>query len=122
MATPFAINAVFSMPEYETGVQEVLPEGDYDFVVDDAGEKESSKGNPMIELQLAIEHNAVPARLMAVSVGVIPMAAQEFGIASGSAPGTWFPSCADGRSRLKLDHSLATEGAGGFRTARWSDP
>jgi len=24
----------------------------------------------------------------------------------------------DGRSQLKLDHSLATEGAGGFRAAR----
>ena len=35
----------------------MLPEGDYDFVVDDAGEKESTKGNPMIELQLAIEHD-----------------------------------------------------------------
>ena len=45
------------MPEYLTGVQEVVPENDYDFVVDDAVEKESSKGNPMIELQLDIEHN-----------------------------------------------------------------
>jgi hypothetical protein len=42
------------MPEYQTGVQQILPEGDYDFTVDDAGEKESSKGNPMIELQLKI--------------------------------------------------------------------
>jgi hypothetical protein len=26
----------------------------------------------------------------------------------------------DGRSQLKLHHSLPTEGAGGFRTARWN--
>jgi hypothetical protein len=26
----------------------------------------------------------------------------------------------DGRSQLKLDHSLPTECAGGFRTARWN--
>jgi hypothetical protein len=26
----------------------------------------------------------------------------------------------DGRSQLKLHHRLPTEGAGGFRTARWS--
>ena len=42
------------MPEYETGVQRVLPEGDYDFMVGNAIEKQSSKGNPMIELQLRI--------------------------------------------------------------------
>jgi len=41
----------------------VLPEGDYDLVVDDAGEKESAKGNPMIELQLAIEHNGIRVRV-----------------------------------------------------------
>ena len=51
------------MPEYETGVQEVLPEGDYDFVVDDAGEKESTRGNAMIELQLAIEHDGSRVRV-----------------------------------------------------------
>jgi hypothetical protein len=42
----------------------VLPEGDYDLVVDDAGEKESIKGNPMIELQLAIEHNGIRVRVI----------------------------------------------------------
>ena len=26
----------------------------------------------------------------------------------------------DGRAQLKLHHSLPTEGAGGFRTARWN--
>jgi hypothetical protein len=26
----------------------------------------------------------------------------------------------DGRSQLKLDHSLPTDGAGEFRTARWN--
>src|SRR6516165_5382465 len=51
------------MPEYETGVQEIVPENDYDFVVDDAVEKESSKGNPMIELQLDIEHNGHHVRV-----------------------------------------------------------
>jgi hypothetical protein len=51
------------MPEYTTGVQQVLPEGDYDFVVDDAGEKESSKGNPMIELQLLVEHDGAKVRV-----------------------------------------------------------
>lgn len=52
------------MPEYESGVQGgILPEGDYHFVVDDAGEKPSSKGNPMIELQLAIEHNGSTIRV-----------------------------------------------------------
>ena len=51
------------MSEYETGVQEVLPEGDYDFVVDDAGEKESTNGNPMIELQLTIEHDGHRVRV-----------------------------------------------------------
>lgn len=42
------------MPEYTQGAQQVLPEGDYPFVVDDAGEKESKAGNPMIELQLLV--------------------------------------------------------------------
>ena len=42
----------------------MLPEGDYDLVVDDAGEKESIKGNPMIELQLAIEHNGIRVRVI----------------------------------------------------------
>jgi hypothetical protein len=51
------------MPEYTTGVQQVLPEGDYEFVVDDAGEKESSKGNPMIELQLLVEHDGAQVRV-----------------------------------------------------------
>lgn len=51
------------MPEYTTGVQQVLPDGDYDFVVDDAGEKESSKGNPMIELQLLVEHDGAKVRI-----------------------------------------------------------
>jgi hypothetical protein len=40
------------VPEYTTGTQEVLPDDDYWFVVDDAGEKESKTGKPMIELQL----------------------------------------------------------------------
>jgi Protein of unknown function (DUF669) len=42
------------MPQYTAGVpQTVLPEGDYNFTVVDAGEKQSkSSGNTMIELQL----------------------------------------------------------------------
>jgi uncharacterized protein DUF669 len=52
-----------NMPEYVTGVQQVLPEGDYEFVVDDAGEKASSKGNPMIELQLIVEHDGAEVRV-----------------------------------------------------------
>jgi len=52
------------MPEYTTGVQQVAPEGDYDFVVDDAGEKESSKGNPMIELQLLVDYNGSQIRVL----------------------------------------------------------
>lgn len=51
------------MPEYTPGAQEILPEGDYDFTVDDAGEKESQKGNPMIELQLLIENNGSQIRV-----------------------------------------------------------
>jgi hypothetical protein len=42
------------MPEYTQGAVQVLPEGDYKFVVDDAGEKESKQHNPMIELQLLV--------------------------------------------------------------------
>jgi hypothetical protein len=42
------------MPEYTQGAVQVLPEGDYKFVVDDAGEKESKQGNAMIELQLLV--------------------------------------------------------------------
>jgi hypothetical protein len=40
------------MPLYTSGggSQDILPEGDYQFTVDDAGEKESAKHNPMIEL------------------------------------------------------------------------
>jgi hypothetical protein len=45
------------MPEYEVGVQEIPPEGDYAFVVDDAGEKQTAKGDPKIELQLLIKYN-----------------------------------------------------------------
>jgi hypothetical protein len=52
------------MPLYTTGGgQEILPEGDYAFVVDDAGEKESAKGNPMIELQIVVTHNGTSARI-----------------------------------------------------------
>ena len=51
------------MPEYTTGVQEVAPEGDYDFNVDDAAEKESSKGNPMIELQILINYKGDQIRI-----------------------------------------------------------
>jgi hypothetical protein len=39
-------------PEYTIGTQEILPDGDYWFIVDDAGEKESKTGKSMIELQL----------------------------------------------------------------------
>ena len=54
------------MPEYITGAPEVQvpPEGDYDFGVDDAGEKESQKGNAMIELQLAITYNGTTVRVV----------------------------------------------------------
>jgi hypothetical protein len=51
------------MPEYTTGVQQAVPEGDYYFTVDDAGEKESQKGNPMIELQLLVEHDGAEVRV-----------------------------------------------------------
>lgn len=40
------------MPEYTTGIQEILPDGPAWFAVDDAGEKESKTGKAMIELQL----------------------------------------------------------------------
>jgi hypothetical protein len=52
------------MPQYTSGGgHDVLPEGDYDFVVDDAGEKESAKHNPMIELQLVVTHNGTSVRV-----------------------------------------------------------
>jgi uncharacterized protein DUF669 len=51
------------MPEYTTGVQQVVPEGEYDFTVDEASEKESQKGNPMIELQLLVEHDGAKVRV-----------------------------------------------------------
>src|SRR6516225_7375754 len=51
------------MPEYTTGVPEVAPEDDYVFVVDDASGKESSKGNPMIELQILINYNGSTIRI-----------------------------------------------------------
>jgi hypothetical protein len=51
------------MPLYTSGVHDILPEGDYDFVVDDAGEKESAKHNPMIELQLIATHNGTSVRV-----------------------------------------------------------
>jgi hypothetical protein len=41
-----------TMPEYTTGTQDVLPDGDYWFIVDDAGGKEPKTGKSMIELQL----------------------------------------------------------------------
>jgi hypothetical protein len=41
------------MPQYTEGVQQtVFPEGDYNFTIDDAGEKESKAGNTMIELTI----------------------------------------------------------------------
>jgi hypothetical protein len=51
------------MPEYTTGAQQVVPEGDYNFVVDEAGEKISQKGNSMIELQLLVEHDGSTVRV-----------------------------------------------------------
>jgi hypothetical protein len=39
------------MPQYQTGHDEMLPEGTYDFTVEDATERTSEKGNQMIELQ-----------------------------------------------------------------------
>jgi hypothetical protein len=40
------------MTEHTTEIPEFLPEGVYDFTVVDVREKESLKGNPIIELQL----------------------------------------------------------------------
>jgi hypothetical protein len=53
------------MPKYTVGPkeQDVPPEGDYDFIVDDATEKESRQANAMIELQLVIEHNGSRTRV-----------------------------------------------------------
>jgi hypothetical protein len=53
------------MPLYTSGggLQEIMPEGDYDFIVDDAGEKESSNHNPMIELQLMVSYNGISIRI-----------------------------------------------------------
>jgi hypothetical protein len=44
------------MPAYQTGYEEVLPEGSYDFTVIDAQERQSEKGNTMIELQLMVKN------------------------------------------------------------------
>ena len=41
-----------------TGASDVLPEGDYDFIVDDSEEKTSSAGNPMIEVQLLVRNES----------------------------------------------------------------
>jgi hypothetical protein len=50
------------MPEYVTSTADsnnrVLAKGDYDFFVADAGEKRSTNGNPMIELQLVIKNGS----------------------------------------------------------------
>jgi Protein of unknown function (DUF669) len=43
------------MPQYQTGHDEMLPEGTYDFTVEDATERTSEKGNQMIELQLMVK-------------------------------------------------------------------
>ena len=43
------------MPEYQTGYDETLPEGAYEFTVVDATERESQNGNTMIELQLMVK-------------------------------------------------------------------
>ena len=43
------------MPEYQTGYEEVLPEGAYDFVCVDANERTSQSGNTMIELRLIVK-------------------------------------------------------------------
>jgi hypothetical protein len=43
------------MPEYETGYNETLPPGTYDFAVADAIEKQSQRGNTMIELQIVVK-------------------------------------------------------------------
>jgi hypothetical protein len=46
------------MAEHETEIPEFLPTGVYDFTVDDVREKESPKGDPIIELQLNINKKA----------------------------------------------------------------
>jgi hypothetical protein len=57
------------MPEYisgpdTSGREDVIPEDDYRFTVDDAVEKESrNTGNPMIELELLISHNGKQIRV-----------------------------------------------------------
>jgi hypothetical protein len=51
------------MPEYTTGAAQIVPEGDYNFVVDEAGEKTSQKGNAMIEIQLLVEHDGAKVRV-----------------------------------------------------------
>jgi len=52
------------MPIYTSSSQEgVASEGDYDFVVDYAVEKESRAGSPMIELQLLINYNGSRIRI-----------------------------------------------------------
>ena len=53
------------MPEYITGSHEesILPDGQYGFGVDDAVEKTSSKGNPMIETDNVIIHNGTTFRV-----------------------------------------------------------
>ena len=43
------------MPEYQTGYDDMFPEGSYDFVCVDAEERKSQSGNTMIELQLMIK-------------------------------------------------------------------
>lgn len=44
------------MPDYTTGASSTVPPGEYAFYVKNAKEKESSKGNVMIELTLQIEN------------------------------------------------------------------
>ena len=44
------------MPEYQTGYNEILPEGVYDFVVIDANECRSQSGNEMIALELLVRN------------------------------------------------------------------
>jgi hypothetical protein len=52
------------MPIYISSSREgVAPEGDYSFVVNDANEKESRAGTPMIELQLLINYNGKQLRV-----------------------------------------------------------
>jgi len=51
------------MPSYDSKKETVLPEGDYEFVVDDAGEKTSNKGNEQIELQLLVSDGNTKVRV-----------------------------------------------------------